>query len=196
MKNNIILFLLGAVLCFTACEDTELDPLQFDKLSNASILTLRGASFDNLFDRAFLGAVDKFSVSAAPATESFDFEMDFQSEDPANLGNVEVFARATESGARVKVAQVEASAFAFPDNKARYQRAKVSVPLTTILSALNLDIKNIVPSGAMSVTYIYVELDLNLSDGTKVPASAVVNTSLTESTIFFPAHSMLYLAVE
>lgn len=189
--KHIPMIMLGLLLfSLTACTDEELDPIQIAKLKKASILTLRGSAYTNLvtYPLVFRGAVDTFNVNLPTAGESFEFSADFQSEDPNSLSQVDVYARGTETGPRVRVATVASSAFSVPSG-GKYPQAAISIALDEILSKTNTSIGSITPG-----QYLYVECDVTLTDGSIVPASAIVNGSLFESQIFYPAHNLLYLA--
>lgn len=191
--KNILWLLMGAMLFTTACADEELDPLQFHKITKGSILTLRGEAFTNLSNRDFKGASDRFSVTGDISKESFTFDTDFLSEDHSSISKVITYARAEENGPRVQVAVTEASAFRAP-NAGDYPRATITIPLQTILTALKAQASDFAPTADRPVRYIFIENDLELKDGTIVPASAVVNSSLFESALFYPAHNLRYLA--
>lgn len=182
--------MFGLLLFSIACTDDEKDPFQLAKLTKGSIITLRGTAYDNLVDYplVFRGAVDTFNVNLDPATENFEFEADFQAEDPNSLVQVDVFARGTETGPRVRVATVQGSAFSVPSG-GKYPRASFSIPLNEILTKTNTSLSSIAVG-----SYLYIECDLTLTNGTVVPASSIVNSSLFESSIFYPAHNLLYLA--
>lgn len=189
MKYTFLL-LLGLLAFATSCEDPELDPLQFDKIKQGSIIALRGAAVNNLNDRTFLGAVDRVSKTADPAAETFTFDADYLSADPSSLARVKIYARATQTGPRVQVATVEGSAFTIKDGST-YPRASISIPLTTILSALGVTLADLQPN-----QYLFIESDLELTDGSTVLASSVVNSSLFESAQFYPAHDLRLLITE
>lgn len=187
---NIILFLS---LFIAACEDPELDPLQRDKLKKGSTLALRGESFDNIGNDKFATGVDTFNVLANNANETFTFTCDFVSENFSDLQSVDVFVVA--KGTRTKVLTVPASEFK-DVAESNFNRATITIPFTTLFSAAGGNICDFKPSDVVSgsISYIDIENDINLTDGTVVPASAIVNTSLFESTTFYPAHKLRYVA--
>jgi hypothetical protein len=185
MKQLSIFFAI--CLAFAACTDPDKDPLQIADLTKGSTLALRGQSFANTQNPKLFGACDTFKRSN-PTIESFDFECDFLSEDQESLSRVIVYAAAANGGARVQVGEVPASSFAIPAGR-RYKRGSVSIPLTTILSALGKSATDFATD-----SYIYMESDLELTGGVLVPASAIANSSLTESAQFFPAHKLLFIA--
>lgn len=187
MKNNLLL-LLGIVLFAAACSDPEKDPFQLEKIKKGSLISLRGQAVNNLNNLAFLGAVDSFSISNNNTDTNFDFAADYISEDVNSLAEVQIFARATEDGPRQRVTNVPGSAFtSVADSK--YPRATISVPLADILNAISKT------AGDFSKgNYIYIECDLTLKDGSTIPASSIVNSSLFETGFFYPAHNLLYIA--
>lgn len=190
MKINIWMLLIGLMVFAGACEDPDLDPLRFDDITKGSIIALRGAAVDNLNNRDFLGSVDSFSVSGNNPDVNFEFESDFLSNDITSLQEVRVYALAEQGGARSQVATKAGSEFSVPSGE-EYPRASFSIPLSAILTAVGKDLADFSPGN-----YIYIECDITLTDGTEVPASAVVNSSLFESSLFYPAHNLLYLAGE
>jgi hypothetical protein len=192
MKNYIFLFAAFATLLVASCklQDDTLDPLQFSKIKKGALLALRGGAFDNVNDDTYLGSCDKFSISKPAADESFEFDADYLADDINSLGSVEVYAK-FKKGARVKVATVPGSAFTLKDPKSDFPRGTVKIPLATILSALKLT-----TSSFMEEDVIIIESDLILKDGSTVPASAIVNSSLFSVAQFFPAQVLQYLAVK
>lgn len=178
-----ILLLLGFTL---ACVDESKDPLDSNEVKKGILLALRGDAVNNL---NATGCTNSFYKNNIIGDEVFSYDADFLAEDQEVLQEVQVYA-ATPSIARVLVATVPASAFAIPSG-ARYKRGKVSVPLATILAALNLDAtatENLLTSD------IKITSDILLKDGSKVLASAATNTSLFESVIFQPAMNLTYCA--
>lgn len=190
MKKLLMLF-VGLAVFATACTDPDKDPLQFDKIKKGALITLRGQALDNLNDPSFRGACDKFSISGDPSTENFEFDTDYLAEDINSLSEVQIYASATDGGARVRVGTVAGSAFSLAAGSGTYPRASVSIPLNTILSAIGKSL------GDFSVNqYIYIQCDLTLTDGSTIPASSFTNLSLFESALFYPAHKLLYIAKE
>lgn len=187
--NKFTFIILSSLFLLTACEDTSLDPFKLADITKASIIALRGEAVDNLNDRTYLGSVDRFSKSGDLGAESFSFDADFLSDDINSLAQVDIFARATEDGARKALVTVPGSEFKL--SSGRYPRASISIPLNTILSALGVNAADL-PNNS----YLFIESDLTLTDGTVVPASAIVNSSLFESAIFYPAHNLRYLVTE
>lgn len=144
MKNLIIL-LFGAVLFAAACTDAEKDPLQFEKITKGSLISLRGDAVNNLNDLSFVGAVDSFSVSGDNSSNNFEFQADYIAEDPTTLAEVQVYAKSSESGARQRVGVLAGSAFIDVDGS-KYPRGTFSFSMTSILAALtkNADRKSVV----------------------------------------------------
>ena len=186
-------FLLFALL-FSSCSDSELDPLQVDKLKKGSILGLRGGSVANLSNASFITGVDTFNVLQDNSQRNFSFTCDFISEVQSDLSSVDTYV-INKDGARVKVKSTPASEFV-PADGTNFNRATITVPFTDLLNASGKSICDFKPSNAKLgvFSFIDIENDINLTDGTIVPASSVVNSSLFESTIFYPAHKLRMIA--
>ncbi len=192
MKYISVLFL--SVVLLSACTDPELDPFQLDKIKKGSIIALRGQAAVNLNNLAFRGAVDTFSVSGNIDAEKFEFDAAFLSDDLNSLDKVDIYARQTPTSARARITTVAGTAFTLrPDIDKKYPSAFIEIPLRDILTALNISINDIDPNDP-GKAYLYIESDLTLKDGTIVPASAIVNEGLFQSSIFYPAHNLRYLA--
>lgn len=185
--KNIIVAVLFLLIGFSACTDKSLDPLQFDQVKAGALIALRGGAVTNLNTRAFGGAVDSFSISKS-ASEKFDFDAEFLSSKSDNLKTVEIYAKTDKITTRKKVATIDGSAFTVKTG-AKNPAATISIPLATILTALGAKATDF-----QRGDYIYIECDLTLKDGGTVPATSIVNSSLFESSIFYPAHNMRYLA--
>lgn len=184
--KNLFFLLAGMIVLSMACTDPELDPLQYDKITKGSIIALRGTAVDVISDAVNKGAVDTWSKSGDLAAEKFEIDAEFLSDDPSSLGEVQVYARASATGARVRVATVPGSAFSATGHD--YPYGSISVSLNEILSALGTT------AGSFATgSYIYIECDLQLTNGTIVPSSAIVNESLFASFHFLPANNCLYL---
>jgi hypothetical protein len=194
MKLKLIYSVLLMGLIFAACEDPELDPLQYDKIKKGSILGLRGTSFDNLFEDAYATGVDTFSIIEDNSGRTFKFDVDFVSESQSSLASIDVFV-VKKDGSRAKIANIPASEFK-PTTGTNFNRANVSIPFNTIFNASGFAICDFSPSSGPDGIYSFIQIenDINLSDGTIVPASAIVNTSLSESTILYPGHNLRYIA--
>jgi hypothetical protein len=190
MKNIFYILTLSAFI-FTSCEDPELDPLQFNKIKKGSILALRGQSYDNLGEENYLGGVDTVSNKADASKESFEFEADFLAEDQSTLASVDVFAKFKSNGVRTKVATIPESVFVLTGN---YKRGKINIPLTEILKVTGKKLSDIPASDFDNGIFsnFIIESDINLKDGSIVKASSVINSSLSESAQFYPAHTLNY----
>jgi hypothetical protein len=185
--KNIIIAGLCFILGFTACTDKTLDPLQFDQVKSGNMIALRGTAVDNLNNRKFNGAIDSFSISK-PTNEKFEFDAEFLSSNPDNLKTIEVFAKSDKVTTRKKVATVDGGALSTKSGKGN-PLGPVAIPLSTILTALGQKVTDFAKGD-----YITIECDLTLKDGGTVPANAIVHAQLTQSGIFYPAHSLFYLA--
>ncbi len=188
-----LLFILLAGLFIASCEDPEKDPLQFDKIKKGSLLALRGQAYENLADEAFLGGVDIVSKTADVSTETFEFEADFLSANQELLSSVDVYAKYKSSGTRVKVANVPGSVFVAPIG-AVYRRGKITIALSEILKVTGKNFADLPATDFDTgvISNFVIESDINLTDGTLIPSSSIVNSSLYESDQFYPAHSLSY----
>lgn len=189
--KNLFFLLAGMIVLSMACTDPELDPLQYDKITKGAVLALRGTAVAIISDGANKGAVDTWSKSFDLANENFEIDGEFLSADPSSLAEVQIYARASATGARVRVATVAGSTFSTSNvsvGPTDYPYGKISIPLNTILSALSKS-----ASDFATGSYIYIECDMLLTNGTVVPASAIVNESLFASFHFLPANNCLYL---
>jgi hypothetical protein len=186
MKKS--LFILSIVsIALASCTDKSKDPILFDQVKQGALLSLRGEAVDSLDSYGF---ADRFSVTAATA-DVFKFDADFISENTANLAKVTVYAKFKKE-ARVKIAEIDGAKFVIPTG-GKYPRGNVSIPLQTILTALNKTKASFNPANFDSIS---IESDLDLKDGGKVPASSIINSSLFESAHFYPAQVLSYLAGE
>jgi hypothetical protein len=189
--KNIIMVGLCLLVMFSACTDKTLDPLQFDQIKSGAIIALRGTAADNLdpanpISRKLKGAIDSFSISKA-ATEKFVFDVEFLSTNSSNLKSIEVYAKTDKIG-RKKVTSIDGATLSVKTGSINPQ-GTVSIPITAILTALGAK-----KSDFAVGDFINIQCDLLLKDGGTVLSSSVVNSSLFESTIFFPAHDLLYIA--
>jgi hypothetical protein len=191
MKHLISIFIIGFVLAFSACTDPDLDPLRTDQIKKSALITLRGTAVNNLDDADnYLGAVDKFSKVGDLTKETFDFDADFIAEDITSLSKVEVFAKATEKSARVRIATVDGAAFVIAKG-GKYPTGKFSIPLAAIIDATKVDISKV-----ENDSYLYIECDITLKNGDVIAAGDVTNSSLFETAFFYPAHKLLYLVTK
>jgi hypothetical protein len=191
-KMKKILYILLATLSF-GCADSALDPLQMDKLEAGALIALRGSAWEYLNTVSQLGEVDKFSLSSA-IDETFDFDAEYVSKDKSTLSKVEVYALMNGKGSRVKITTIDGTTFKIPSDPkvGRYPAGKISIPLSTLLKALGKTKKDFVAGES----YIQIQSDLVLTTGKTVSSSSIVNSSLFETTWFYPAHKLNFLAVE
>ncbi len=185
MKKYIILGLLTLV-GLSSCQDPELDPLQFENTKQGVLIALRGKAYDYRLKGSVVGEIDSFSISK-PENEVLEFDAEYISKDVSNLSKIEIYARFKQEN-RVKLTTVEGSTFKVASGK-RYPYGTIALPLTTILKALGKT-----PSSFVRKDVIRIESDLVLTDGSVIPASSIVNSSLYEAAHFYPAHSLLYMA--
>jgi hypothetical protein len=187
MKKNIIYIALLAMAVISSCSkpDPDLDPIQIAKVTKGALLTLRGAALDNLSETAYLGAVDTLGKKSDISKETFDYAMDFLAEDPSTLAKVDIYATAQDGGARgSKLLTIDASQFATVAGD-KFPRAVISIPMATVLASINKKV-----SDFASNTYFYVEADATLKDGTVITPKQIVNSSLSETALFYPAHKV------
>ena len=167
-----------------ACTDESLDPFILNDIQKGSILALRGddGSSGNLNpDQNF------FFKDLVQTTDEFHYVADFISEDQSLLQSIQVYARIL-TGPRSLVATVDASGWTIPTG-GNSKQGEVRVPLDDILTALS-----ITDPTTLGRTDLIVESDILLTDGTTVPAAAIVNTGLFAAAAFFPAHALNYYA--
>lgn len=199
MKHKILFLLLPLVIFMGGCSDPELDPIQFDNVKKATILGLREYSYDRIANSAqaalFLTGVDTFNVLQDNSSKVFSFVCDYISEDQNSLGSVDVYV-INKDKARVKVKSVPASEFKSGVAGTNFKRATISIPFPELFTAAGKSICDYKPSNAKLGVYSFIDIenDINLADGTIIPASSVVNSSLFESVIFYPAHKMRLIA--
>ena len=176
-----------------ACVDESKDPVKFNEVKKATILALRGDSFDALNAS---GCSNSFFADAIIGTEVFSVTSDFLSIDQESLQEVQVFASIPASQLltprpRTKVATIPGSTWTVPAEGGN-KRGTFSVPLATIIAALNIPPDSIVEKlGNQDIT---IDTDLLLTDGSKVLASALVNVNLFQSVVFYPAQTLVYCA--
>ena len=190
MKNKWIYFLLIIGLLFTlSCKDEELDPILIHKIEKGSLLALRKDAVENY------PCVSKFDKAKFDASDKMTFESDFLSGDLTSLKTVFVFAKLVKSGddedkvRRSQVKTVDGGNWTIPSG-GKFPRGTIEVGLMEIFGALELHADTI--ASITTKDRIYIELDIELQDGTMIPQSSVVNSGLYESTQFFPAHELFY----
>ncbi|MCB0489532.1 MAG: hypothetical protein R2820_01300 [Cyclobacteriaceae bacterium] len=189
IMNKIIV--LTMVVVAVACTDDSLDPFRLSELKKGSLLALRGSdgTAGNLDPDANFFFRDNLT-----GNETFTYVADFISEDQTLLSGVQVYARLAISnepeGARVLIKTVPGSAFVAPSGTTTRQ-GTVSVTLDEVLTAMSLGNPD-----TLSRTNLLIESDIELTDGTIVPSSAIVNSGLFAASAFFPAHQLNYYAEE
>lgn len=199
MKHKILFFLLPVLFFIGGCSDPELDPIQFDNVKKATILGLRDYSYNRIASSTlsplFLTGVDTFNVLQDNSSKVFSFVCDFISEDQNSLGSVDVYV-VNKAKARVKVKSIPASEFKSGVAGTNFKRATISIPFPELFNAAGKDLCEYKPSNAKLGVYSFIDIenDINLTDGSIIPASSVVNSSLFESVIFYPAHKMRLIA--
>ncbi len=184
IMNRIII--LTVFVLALACKDDSLDPFRLNELKKGSLLALRG----NDGSAGSLNPDQNFFFRDAIQTgDTFSYVADFVSEDQSLLAGVAVFARIA-TGARQPVATIDGSVFVAPE-PGKPRQGKVSVSLTAIMNALGL---NAAAVANLKRTDIIIESDITLTDGSTVPADAIINTGLFAASAFFPAHALNYYA--
>jgi hypothetical protein len=190
--NKIALMLLMAFAA--ACVDESLDPVKFNEVKKATILALRGDSFNNLNNT---GCVSSFFKNNLVNGETFSVDADYLAEDQESLQEVQLYTsilNTTSKGLaarpRTLVTTVPGSAFTFPaDSKTK--RGNISATRAAIIAALNIPADSLIKLGTNDIT---MDMDLVLTDGSKVLASSIVNPNLFQSVIFYPAMVLAYCA--
>lgn len=168
-----------------SCTDEEKDPFQFAALEKGIMFALRdGASDDNFFIKNIPGGLI--------GTETFSYTAELLAEDQNILQEVQVFAQLFKDSPRQLVATLPASDFPIPSGGVK-RRGTVNIPLATINSVLGL-----VQSELDTLTENAIEIttDLILTDGSTVLASSIVSNGLFQSALFFPAHALVYAAID
>ena len=192
MKSTIIkLSLFIAIACLAACADDALDPFRLKEQTKGSILALRGDSFASLNDN---GCSNTFFKNKIVGDEAFVMDVEYLSEDPTSLQEIQVFAHYQRPD---------------PDNAGQFlidKRAKVktfagstltstgganptgvlSIPLADVLPVIGD------PDDLADGDLINIESDLLLTNGTVVFSTSVVNVGLYQSGIFYPAQTLVY----
>jgi len=200
MKKLIYsLVIILAVAVVVSCSDDSLDPLQLKKVQKGTILALRGQQLQNIYVDGIPGA--ELFPKIATGSEKFQFDAEFLSEDPTTLASFDIYV-IKNIGAREKVllANIPFSQFTTADGS----RPTVSVTLNAVdilTKALghaptypngvldDADIKTLLSTYAFGVQ---MEIDLNLTDGSKVYASDLVAAGLYASNQFYPAQKLTY----
>jgi hypothetical protein len=188
MKNILILMLVIAAF-LTACTDPDLDPLQLDNVTKGAHLALRGKAYDNLGADAFVAGVDTVSKSKGIAGQKFSVDAEFIAEDISSLSKVEVFASAEEGKQGGRVGEVAGSAFAVKSG-GKYPYGTIAFSMEDVFKAAGKPLAEYKSGPPTAYGYVFITMDLTLTDGRKVKASSIVNSSLYESDLFYPAHNI------
>lgn len=182
-----IMYRIASVMIFVfivACTDDSKDPFRLNELKKGALLALRG-------DDGSAGTLNPdqnfFFKDNITGDETFSYVADFISEDQSLLSSVKVFA-SIGTGTRQLVATIDGAKFVVPSGGLTRQ-GKVEVSLSSILTALS-----ITNAATLKRTDILISSDIELTDGSTVPASAIVNTGLYAASAFFPAHALTYYA--
>ncbi|MGE0588848.1 MAG: Ig-like domain-containing protein [Cyclobacteriaceae bacterium] len=187
MNKISILAMLALVL---SCADDSLDPFRLAELKKGSLLALRG----NDGSSGSLDPEQNFFFKDNPQTgDTFSYVADFISEDQSLLQSIEVYARVGATGARQLVKTVDASGWTIPTG-GNSRQGTVSVTLQEIRNISTLGIGTDPALAALAETALVIESDIILTDGSVVPAAAIVNSGLFAAAAFFPAHSLIYFA--
>jgi hypothetical protein len=179
-----------------SCEDTALDPLQMNNVKKGTILALRGQQLTNIYSLGLPGA--ELFPRAIEGTETFDFDAEFLAEDPSTLESFDIYAEKKLAGGaieRVLVKNVPGSEFKTTDDYLR-PWVSVSIPMTDILAAIGIpDYTDPAVQDILLTTYkfgININSDINLTDGTVIPAADIVAAGLFQSDQFYPAQKLTY----
>lgn len=196
MKKSLysLLIILTAAFVFS-CEDTSLDPLRTADVKKGTILALRGQQLQNIYYQGLPGA--EFFPRIITGTETFDYDAEFLAEDPTTLESFDIYVikKVGSTTERVFLKNIPGSDFKETSDYVR-PWVSVSLKLTDILEALDLaDYTDPAVVDALLSTYkfgVNMESDLNLKDGTVVPAADIVAAGLFQSNQFYPAQKLTY----
>jgi len=187
--------LLLSVAFVAACADESLDPVKFNEVKKATILALRADAF-NALNASADGCAAAFFKNNIIGTEVYSIDTDFLAEDQESLQEVQLYGQlrpaSSTAGPRVLIATIPGSAFALPAGS-KVKRGIVSAPLSTIMSKLGLTTAT---AADLKIKDIAMSMDLVLTDGSKVLASALNNPNLFQSVIFYPAMALPYCALD
>ena len=198
MKNlNIILLFI--LITLVSCQDESLDPLLINELKSGQSLALRETSFANLSESdEHFGGIDTFNVNQDNSTKVIEITVDFVSADPSLLESVDTYVAKKDSDGditeQVLVKSTPASDFASASGT-NFIRGTISLNHNDLFNATGLTLCDFKPSSESKTFNIELRNDLKLTDGTSVDADLFEGSTLSESTIFFPAHILTYTAV-
>ncbi|HEY5750930.1 MAG TPA: hypothetical protein VIU12_32930 [Chryseolinea sp.] len=192
MKSTINkLSLIIGIACLAACADDSLDPFRLKEQTKGSILALRGDSFAALNDN---GCSNSFFKNKIVGDEAFVMDVEYLSEDPTSLQEIQVFAhyqRPDPDNAGQFLTDTRAKVATFPGSAltstgGANPTGVLSIPLASILPVVGD------PDDLEDGDLINIESDLLLTNGTVVFSTSVVNVGLYQSGIFYPAQTLVY----
>ena len=196
------LLLIASVALAISCADDSLDPLNINKVKKGTILALRGQQLQNIYFTGIPGS--EFFPRQITGDETFDFDAELLSEDPGALESFDIFViKRTKVGTAVTTSRVLLTNIPFSEfqETSDYPNPWVSVSLnlTDILDKLELDYTN--PDDVATILDVYkfgigIESDLNLTDGSVVPAAEIVAAGLFQSNQFYPAQKLTYTVTD
>lgn len=201
LTYSILLLAFGAFVL--SCKDDALDPLKTKEVKKGTILALRGTQLNNIYFDGVPGA--EFFPRVIQGTETFDFDAEFLSEDPKTLESFDMYVlkkTKTADGTtteRVFLRNVPFSEFKETDDYSR-PWVSVSIKLTDIFEKIGItDYTD--PDVVDMLLDLYqpgidIQSDLNLTDGSKVPASIILASGLFDSDQFYPAQKLTYNSTE
>ena len=198
MKKKYLLFLIMLLAVAISCTDKSLNPLQFDKIKKGTLLVLRGDALQTLyFDGAPIAVA---APETATGTETFEYDAMYLGENNSLLSSIDVYVvkGSGASTSRVLMMNVPASAFK-TDGTYTGPWTHISLKFTDLLAKLGLDntipLSKAVQDALLKGDYkfgINIETDVNQTDGSQVPASAIVASGLFQSDQFYPAMKLNY----
>ena len=172
--------------------------MQLAKIKKGTILALRGTQLDNIYFEGIPGA--EFFPRIMNGTEKFEFDAEYLAEDVNTLESFDIYVikKVTGGTERVHLKNVPASEFKTTSDYIR-PWVSVSLNLTDIVEALGLDFDAPSTVTTLLTTYkfgINLESDLNLTDGTIIPAAEIVAAGLFQSDQFYPAQILTYTVTD
>ncbi|MBI1768438.1 MAG: hypothetical protein HYR67_08700 [Bacteroidetes bacterium] len=201
MKKNYLLFLIAIFAVVISCTDKSLDPLQFDKVKKGTILALRGAALDAVYNNG--APITVAAPGAATGNETFDFDAEYLASDINSLASVDIYVL-KGSGANISKVLLTNVPFSQFKNDGTYPRPWVSISLKFVDIVAKLGLDNTFTNGKLPQATVdalvkgdykfgvNIQCDLNLVDGTKVLASDIVSQGLFGSNQFYPAMRLNY----
>ena len=181
-----------------SCTDDSLDPLQQKNVKKGTLLALRGTQLNNLYVKGIPGA--EVFPKIMTGTGKFTFDGEYLAGDPNSLASVDVYViKKGTGGGRILMSNVPFSQF---KNDGTYKNpwVTISCDMNSVLAKLGLP-----PAGdpiylgnvgnPLLTTYqpgINFEADLNLVDGSKIPALDIVAAGLFQRNQFYPAQLLTW----